>query len=273
MKTSAFARAARALPSTEKMPVLFVGHGSPMNAIEDNRWSRAWRDLGAKLPRPHAVLCVSAHWLSDRTMVHVAPQPRTIHDFSGFPPELYAVQYPCPGAPAAAEAARKTVSLTDVGADAEWGVDHGTWSVTRRLFPDADVPVFQMSVWYAKPAAWHHALGRELAALRSKGVLIIGSGNVVHNLGVMHYDDGAKPYDWATEFDAVAKDALLRGDDAPLIGYDALGAAAKLAVPTPDHYWPFIVTLGARDGADAVTFPVEGLSNASISMRSVAFGL
>lgn len=273
MTPSAFLRAADALPSTEKMPVLFVGHGSPMNAIEDNRWSRAWRDLGARLRRPHAVLCVSAHWLSEGTMVHVAKRPRTIHDFTGFPPELYAVQYPCPGAPAAAEEARKAVALTDVGTDAEWGVDHGTWSVTRRLFPDADVPIFQMSIWYAKPAQWHRDLGRELAALRRKGVLIIGSGNVVHNLGVMSYEDGAKPFDWALEFDDVAKDALLRGDDVPLIGYDKLGAAARLSVPTPDHYWPLIVTLGARDEGDAVSFPVEGLSNASISMRSVAFGL
>lgn len=262
-----------AFPSTEKMPVLFVGHGSPMNGIEDNRWSRAWRDLGTLLPRPSAVLCVSAHWLSEGTFVHVAEQPRTIHDFWGFPPELYAVRYPCPGAPAHAEEARRTVSLTDVGPDTSWGVDHGTWSIARRLFPEADVPIFQMSIWYAKPAQWHHDLGRELSALRRKGILIVGSGNLVHNLGMVEFSDEAAPFDWAVEFDAIAKDALLRGDDAPLIGYAKLGPAAKLSVPTPDHYWPLIVALGARDKDDAVTFPVEGLSNASISMRSVAFGL
>ena len=264
--------AAKKLPDAPRMPVLFVGHGSPMNAIEDNAFSRAWATLAAALPRPAAVLCVSAHWLTEGTFVHVAPQPRTIHDFWGFPKELYDVRYPCPGDPARAGETQALVTRAKVAADLDWGVDHGTWSVLRRMYPNADLPVFQLSLDMRKSAAEHYAIAAELSALRNRGVLIVGSGNLVHNLGMIDFDEHAKPFDWAVEFDAQAKALIEKGDHRALIAHEKLGHAADLAIPTPDHYWPLLYALALADENDAIRFPIEGIANGSISMRAVRIG-
>lgn len=260
------------MPDAARMPVLFVGHGSPMNAVEDNAYSRAWADLGKTLPRPNAILCVSAHWLTEGTFVHVAEKPRTIHDFWGFPQELYDVRYPCPGSPNHAEETRATVRSTNVAADTDWGVDHGTWSVLRRMYPDADVPTFQLSLDMSKPSAAHYAIGKELASLRDRGVLIIGSGNLVHNLGMIDFDENARPFPWAAEFDSQAKALIEKGDHRSLTEYEKLGHAAQLSIPTPDHYWPLLYVLAAADMDEPISYPVEGLTNASISMRAVLIG-
>jgi len=254
-----------------EMPVLFLGHGSPMNAVENNAFSSGWRALGKRLSRPSAILCVSAHWQTAGTAVHISRTPRTIHDFYGFPKELYSVTYPCPGAPEMAERVRGLVRRAQVRRDMEWGLDHGAWSVIRRLFPGADVPVFQLSMDEEQPAAFHYELGRELAPLRDEGVLMVASGNIVHNLGLMAQAANAAPYDWALEFDASVKKLLECGDDSPLIAYESMGGAAELSVPTPEHYWPLLYAMGMRRGGDSVSFPVEGMAHASLSMRCVMF--
>jgi len=268
-----FKTIADAHPATQKMPVLFIGHGSPMNGIEENQYVSAWRALGETLPRPQVILCISAHWLTEGTWVHIGEKPKTIHDFWGFPEELYQLTYPCPGAPAYAAAVRNGVRSTEVWLDTDWGVDHGTWIVMRRLFPNADIPVFQMSIDISKPSEFHYAVGREVASLRERGVLIVGSGNLVHNLGRIAYEPGAKPYDWAVEFDARIRELLLGGDIASLIAYERLGHAATLAVPTPDHYWPLLYALAGRAKDECITFPVEGITHGSISMRAVCIGM
>ncbi len=260
-------------PATQKMPILFIGHGSPMNGIEENPYVSAWRMLGKTLPRPQAILCISAHWLTEGTWVHTAEKPKTIHDFWGFPEELYQLTYPCPGAPAYATAVRDGVQGTEVRLDTDWGVDHGTWIVMRRLFPDADIPVFQMSIDIAKPSQFHYNVGREVASLRERGVLIVGSGNLVHNLGRIAYEPDAKPYDWAVEFDACVRELLLGEDSTSLIAYERLGHAATLAVPTPDHYWPLLYAFAGRAEGEHITFPVEGITHGSISMRTVCIGI
>lgn len=255
-------------PDTEVMPALFVGHGSPMNAIEENAYAEAWRKLGESLPKPQAILSITAHWLSDgETLVHMAERPRTIHDFWGFPRELNEMLYPCPGAPEFAESLRKHVEKPSIGKDTEWGVDHGTWIVLARMFPKADIPVFQLSIDYPKHGTFHYELGKELAYLRRKGVLVMGSGNIVHNLGMLDMDGTA--FDWALEFDARAKEFLLAGDHPSLIAYEKLGQAAKLSVPTPDHYWPLLYVLGLQEKKDRVSFPVEGIDLGSVSMRTM----
>lgn len=254
------------------MPLLFVGHGNPMNAIETNRWSRAWESMAASLPRPDAILCVSAHWLTEGSFVHAAERPRTIHDFWGFPPELYAVRYACPGDPARAEEARKAVTSAEVGSDLDWGVDHGAWSVLRRMYPEADVPVFQLSLDIARPSAVHYAIGKELASLRERGILIVGSGNLVHNLGMVAYEEETEPFDWAVEFDALAASLIAKGDHRKLMAYEKLGHAAALSIPTPDHYWPLLYVLGAAGKEEVPSFPVEGIAQGSIGMRCVRFG-
>ena len=256
-----------------KMPVLFVGHGSPMNAIETNVYSLAWEELGTKLPKPHAILCISAHWLTDGTFVHISETPKTIHDFWGFPRELYEVRYRCPGAPTVAKEIQSLVAKTDVKPDTEWGLDHGTWTVMRRLFPNADVPVFQMSIDHTKPSDFHYGIGKDLAALRKRGVLIVGSGNIVHNLRVMHYDPDAKPYDWAVEFDELTKQLIAAGDHRSLIAYEKFGKVASLAVPTPDHYWPLLYTIALQEDSEPVSFAIEGITNGSISMRTIIIGM
>lgn len=255
-----------------KMPVLFIGHGNPMNGIEDNSFSHGWQKLGEALPRPKAVLCVSAHWLTEDTYVNTSPRPDTIHDFWGFPRELYEVLYKCPGTPGFAQQAQSLVTAASVTLTEDWGIDHGTWVPMRRLFPEADIPTFQLSIDMTQPDSFHYQVGRELAPLREQGVLIVASGNIVHNLGAARFDEGAPPYDWAGEFDRLSEKLISAGEDAALIDYRSMGKAAALSIPTPDHYWPLLYVLGARSAGDEVSYPVGGIAHGSVSMRTVLFG-
>ncbi len=253
------------------MPVLFFGHGNPMNAITENTYAKKWNAIGRGLPKPTAVLAVSAHWYVDHTAVTVSPAPRTIHDFGGFPRELYEVQYPAPGDPRLAERVRDLLApAVPVALDERWGIDHGTWSVLVHLFPDAGVPVVQLSIDERKPPQVHYEVGKRLGALRDEGVLVIGSGNVVHNLHAFAWGRHAvEPYDWAVRFESRVRELLLARDDAPLLDYPSLGEDAQLSVPTPDHYLPLLYVLGARRESDTITFPVEGVDGGSISMLAV----
>lgn len=254
---------------TEKMPVLFIGHGNPMNAIADNIYSKTWKTIGEKLITPKAILCVSAHWLTSGTSVTMVDHPKTIHDFGGFPEELFQVQYPAPGAVDYAKMAIECVSSTVLHEDFEWGLDHGAWSVLKNMYPKANIPVFQMSIDYAKPPQYHFNLAKELYGLRSKGVLIVASGNVVHNLGVISWDGKVKAYDWALEFDFMVKKSIEDNNPTPLLEYQKLGKLAMMAHPTNDHYLPLMYTLGLRDKTDQLQFFNETLDMGSISMRSV----
>lgn len=256
------------LRSTPRMPALFVGHGSPMNAIEDNAWSRQWRALGERLPEPSAILCVSAHWMTrGATLANVSERPKTIHDFGGFPPALFAQQYPAPGAPEAAAATIDLVRVTHVEPDTQWGLDHGTWSVLMHLFPRADVPVFQLSLDLGRSMQAHLDLARELKPLREKGVLVVGSGNLVHNLRALA--PNAPPYDWAEAFDEKMTDAIEHRDVQSVVDAENLGAIMRLAHPTTEHFLPLLYTLGMADNADELAWFNEGFDLASISMRSL----
>jgi 4,5-DOPA dioxygenase extradiol len=253
--------------SDKKMPALFVGHGSPMNAIEDNEFSRAWAEVGKALPRPNAILCVSAHWETAGTQVTAMEHPKTIHDFGGFPRELYEMQYPAPGSPELARLIQGTVQKAQVRLDQDWGLDHGTWSVLCRMFPDADIPVVQLSLDRTQEPAFHYALGKELRVLRNKGILIVGSGNMVHNLRMMAWQDEA--YDWAIEFDETLKQLILSGDHDSIIHYQNLGKATRLAVPTNEHYLPLLYILAVQDEQEPVRFFTDRMSLGSLSMRSL----
>lgn len=256
-----------------RMPTIFFGHGNPMNALHANDWTRNWAAIGQRLPRPRAVLSISAHWYLPGTAVTAATAPRTIHDFGGFPRELFAVQYPAPGDPDLARRVRDLLQPLEVGEDLAWGLDHGSWSVLRHVYPDADVPVVQLSIDESRPAALHYDLGRLLRPLRDEGILLIGSGNVVHNLHAYAWGKHpAEPFDWALRFEARARELMLQADHPALVDYEALGKDATLSVPTPEHYLPLLYVLGASDADDAVTFPVEGMDGGSISMLSVQFG-
>lgn len=259
-----------------KMPILFIGHGSPMNGIEDTEFSRTWTRLGQEIERPTAVLVISAHWLTRGTHVTAMEHPRTIHDFGGFPQALFDVQYPAPGSPELAETTSKLIRSTHVGLDHhEWGLDHGTWTVVRHMYPDADIPVLQLSIDYGKPPQYHYELAKELTALRKKGVLIIGSGNMIHNLRMVAWDKINEPnygYDWATELNEVFKEKIGNGDHSDLIHYESLGSAAKLAIPTPDHYYPLLYSLGLQDAKDDVSFFNDKLVGGSLNMTGVKIG-
>lgn len=258
-----------------KMPVLFIGHGSPMNGIEDNAFSKTWAKLGAEIPKPKAVLVVSAHWLTNGTHITAMEAPKTIHDFGGFPQALFDVQYPAPGNPELALETSKLITSTSVGLDHDWGLDHGTWTVVRHMYPNADIPVLQLSIDYSKPPQYHYELAKELAALRKKGVLIIGSGNMVHNLRMVAWDKLNEPefgYDWAQEINQVFKEKIVAGDVQSLIQYERLGSAAKLAIPTPDHYYPLLYTLGLQDKTDAIDFFNDKAVGGSLTMTSVRIG-
>lgn len=255
------------------LPAIFFGHGNPMNAIETNGYTEAWSAIGRSLPRPRAILSVSAHWYQPGTSVTAVSRPRTIHDFGGFPRALYDVTYPAPGDRALAERVQALLAPLVVGLDEKWGLDHGTWSVLRHVYPAADVPVVQLSIDEAEPASYHYALGRKLAPLRDEGVLVIGSGNLVHNLHA--YGWGRKevaPYDWAQRFERLAREFLIQGDDAALVAYESLGRDALLSAPTPDHYLPLVYVMGLRRPEDDVTFPVEGFDGGSVSMLAIRFG-
>ncbi|HEY5909689.1 MAG TPA: 4,5-DOPA dioxygenase extradiol [Verrucomicrobiae bacterium] len=252
------------------MPVLFIGHGSPMNAIEDSEFSRAWADMARALPKPKAILCVSAHWQTAGTRVTAMEQPQTIHDFYGFPPALFEKRYPAPGSPELARMTQEMLHESGVKLDSEWGLDHGAWAVLCRMYPRADVPVVQLSLDERKSPADHYQLGEELKGLRKKGVLVIGSGNIVHNLREMAWEDTA--YDWALEFDAKVKDLILSGDHKSIIESSKLGRSARLSVPTLEHYLPLLYVLGAQDKADGVSFFADKVTLGSMSMRSVRLG-
>jgi 4,5-DOPA dioxygenase extradiol len=271
MATAPFIRTLATVPDTgATMPALFIGHGSPMNAIEDTEFSRAWTEVARSLPRPQAVVCVSAHWETEGTRVTAMQQPRTIHDFSGFPRALYDKHYPAPGSPELARMAQGAMWATPVELDQEWGLDHGAWAVLCRMYPDADVPVIQLSLDQRKEPAFHYELGRELRGLRKKGVLILGSGNIVHNLREMVWDDSAS--DWALAFDAKVKGLILSGDHEAIIQYSKLGRSARWAVPTPEHYLPLLYVLGVQDESDSVAFFADKVTLGSMSMRSVRIG-
>jgi 4,5-DOPA dioxygenase extradiol len=255
------------------MPALFVGHGSPMNAIEENAYAAAWRQAAAAIPRPQAILCVSAHWETEGTFVTAMERPKTIHDFYGFPEELYRVEYPAPGSRELAGRVRQLVTTTAVRLDDgySWGLDHGAWSVLRRMYPEADIPTVQLSLDRSQHARYHYDLGAELAALRSEGVLIIGSGNIVHNLRLLQWQ-AAEPYSWATGFDRLAAELILSGDHDRLVAYQSLGEEARLSIPTNEHYLPLLYILALQQPGEAASFFAEGLPLGSISMRSVRIG-
>lgn len=255
----------------KKMPLLFVGHGSPMNAIEDNEFSQRWFAMGKEIPKPKAVLCISAHWLTKGTHLTAMEHPETIHDFGGFPKALFDVQYPAPGNPALASEVKDLIQSTDVGLNHDWGLDHGTWSVVKQMYPDAKIPVLQLSIDYAKPAQYHFNLAQEISALRKKGVLIIGSGNMVHNLGMVAWNKLNEPeygFDWAHEMNSVFKKNILEKNFQPLINYESLGEAAKLAIPTPDHYYPMIYSLGLIEKNEDISFFNDKAVGGSLTMTS-----
>jgi len=256
-----------------RLPAIFFGHGNPMNALDDNAYTRAWAAMAAAVPRPRAILSISAHWYLPGTHVTAMRQPRTIHDFGGFPRELYAVRYPAPGDPALATRVAELLAPVPVVLDEHWGLDHGTWSVLVHAYPNADVPVVQLALDETQPASFHYALGKRLAPLRDEGVLIVGSGNVVHNLHAYAWGrHPVEPFDWALRFEQRARELLSAGEHEPLVEYEALGRDALLSVPTPEHYLPLLYVAAAQQPGDAVTYPVEGGDGGSISMLSVRIG-
>jgi 4,5-DOPA dioxygenase extradiol len=256
------------------MPAIFFGHGNPLNALRRNSYTEGWAAMGASLPRPQAVLCVSAHWYFPATAVTAMPQPRTIHDFGGFPQELFQVQYPAPGSPELAQRVRELLAPLPVGMDEKsWGLDHGTWSVLCHVFPQADIPVVQLSIDETKAPEFHYEIAKGLAPLRDEGVLVIGSGNIVHNLHTYAWGrHEVEPFEWAVRFENLARKLLLSGNYTPLIDYERLGRDALLSAPTPDHYLPLLYVMALRRAGDQVTFPVEGFDGGSISMLTVRIG-
>jgi 4,5-DOPA dioxygenase extradiol len=261
--------------SGNKMPVWFIGHGNPMNVLMDNAFTRSLAATASSLKeKPNAILVISAHWLTRKgTFVSVTEKPETIYDFYGFPEEMYKVNYPAPGAPDQAGELKKIVISTEVQEDKEWGLDHGAWTVLKHAFPDASIPVFQMSIDYSQSAAYHFKLAAELQSLRSKGVLIIGSGNIVHNLRQANFQDmNAPAYGWAEEFDQVSKQKILNRQFDELVHYEKIGQAAMLSIPTPDHYFPMLYSLGLMTDTDHVRFTFEEIQNASVSMRCFEIG-
>ena len=260
---------------SERMPVLFLGHGSPMNAIEENEFVAQFRKLGHELPRPQAILCVSAHWETKGTRVTAMAKPRTIHDFGGFPPELFAVQYPAPGSPELAVETQQLITSTPIELDQQWGLDHGAWSVVKHLYPNADVPIIQMSLDRNLSPEQHYRLAQELSSLRDKGVLIIGSGNMVHNLGMVAWDKLNEPsygYHWALEAREKMARHILNGDFAPLIDFRAQGRAFDLAIPTPEHYLPLLYTLALKKKEEQASLFNDTALGGSLTMTSVRIG-
>lgn len=254
---------------TQSMPALFLGHGNPMLAIEPNPFAEVWQQLGQSLPRPRAILMISAHWYTRGTAITAMAQPRTIHDFSGFPQALFEVQYPAPGDPQLAQQIQQSLAPLPLVLDQGWGLDHGCWALLKHIYPAADIPVLQLSIDATQPPAFHYQLGRQIAALRQQGVMLIGSGNVVHNLSQAEFGDNVPPLPWAIEYELWAKTQIQQGAHQPLIDYLNSHPAARLAVPTPEHYLPLLYILGAQLPGDVVLFPTEGIDLAAISMLSV----
>ncbi|TAM82153.1 MAG: 4,5-DOPA dioxygenase extradiol [Acidobacteria bacterium] len=255
------------------LPAIFFGHGNPMNAVLNNAYTEGWRRIGEQTTKPKAILSISAHWFVPETGVTISTAPRTIHDFGGFPRELYRVQYPAPGDPDLARRVQQMLAPLPVNLDNSWGLDHGTWSVLRHVYPEADIPVVQLSIDESQPASFHFAIGQKLASLREEGILIVGSGNLVHNLHAYawgrHVPD---PYDWAVRFETEAKEMMLAGEYKPLIDYERLGPEAILSIPTPDHYLPLLYVIATRQWGEVITFPIEGVDGGSISMLTVQIG-
>ena len=259
-------------PIIEKIPLLFLGHGSPMNAIEKNQFVSGFHDIAKTLPIPSAILCISAHWFTRGSKVTAMENPRTIHDFGGFPKALYEVQYPAKGNPVLSKEIKNTLSPTPVELDESWGLDHGTWSVVKHLYPEAELPVVQLSIDYTQAASYHYELAKKLSILREKGILIIGSGNIVHNLGLVDFENFDRDnygYEWAIEAREKINSLLLKGDDQSLIHYEKLGKAVQLAIPTPDHYLPLIYILGLKENNETITLFNDKLVAGSLSMTSV----
>jgi 4,5-DOPA dioxygenase extradiol len=254
------------------MPAVFFGHGSPMNALERNRYSESWARIGASLPRPRAILAVSAHWYTRGTLVTADEHPKTVHDFYGFPKALFDMNYPAPGDPKLVQRVGELLAPVEVHPDRSWGLDHGTWSVLVHVYPKADIPVLQLSIDATQPAQFHFDLGRKLAPLRDEGVLLAGFGNVVHNLQAMRRTPDAAPFDWAGRFESAVRGALLGGDDDALVHYDRLGDDARLSVPTQEHYLPLLYVAGARRKGEPVSVPVDGIDLGSISMLTAVAG-
>src|SRR5690349_17132648 len=258
---------------TDRMPAIFFGHGNPMNALLKNAHTDAWAAIGGQLPRPRAVLAISAHWYIPATAITGSPAPRTVHDFGGFPQALYEVEYPAPGDTELARRVQDLLNPIPLELDDRWGLDHGTWSVLCHVFPQADVPVVQLSMDETQPAAFHYEIGKRLAPLRDEGVLIMGSGNIVHNLHTYAWGrQGVEPFDWAVRFEQQARELLLAGKVDPLIAYETLGRDATLSVPTPEHYLPLLYVVATRSEGERVSFPVEGVDGGSVSMLTVQIG-
>ncbi len=255
------------------MPGVFFGHGTPMNALAHNSYTEAWRKIGAAVPRPQAILSISAHWYTRGMGVTGDERPKTNHDFGGFPNPLFDFQYPAPGEPGLADRVRRLLAPLNVQADSSWGFDHGTWSVLAHAFPGADLPLVQLSIDGTQPPKFHYEVGARLAPLRGEGVLIIGSGNVVHNLRLRKWQEGAEPYDWAVQFDGWVRDCLSAGDHQRLLNPDSMGDAARLSVPTPDHYLPLLYLIGLQEKTDHVAFAIDGIERGAIGMLSVTIGL
>lgn len=257
------------------MPVLFIGHGSPINGIEDNEFSRRWMEMGQRIPKPTAVIVVSAHWFTSGTKITAMDFPKTIHDFGGFPDALYQVQYPSPGNPVLARDVAEMVVSTEVELNHDWGLDHGTWTIIRHMYPDANIPVLQLSIDYTKGGSFHYELAKEIRSLRKKGVLIIGSGNMVHNLRMVDWSKLSEPgfgYDWAHQMNATFKELILNGLHDKLIHYDQLGREGMLAIPTPEHYLPLLYALGASTDKDSIEFFNDTALGGSLTMTSVKLG-
>lgn len=255
------------------LPAMFFGHGNPMNALEKNSYTEAWSALGQSLPKPKAILSVSAHWYVPVTGVTISTAPRTIHDFGGFPRSLYEVQYPAPGDPELARRVQRLLSPLPVQMDESWGLDHGTWSVLCHVYPQADIPVVQLSIDETQPPAFHYEIGRRLAQLRDEGVLIVGSGNLVHNLHTYAWGrHPVDPFDWAVRFEQQVREMLVAGEHKPLVDYEKLGRDALLSIPTPDHYLPLLYAIGTRQQGESIHFPVQGVDGGSISMLTVQVG-
>lgn len=272
MKLNELNNISQLFSNTERMPVLFLGHGSPMNAIEENQFVTGFRNIAKTLPKPNAILCISAHWFTNGTKVTAMEMPRTIHDFGGFPKELFEVQYPAKGSPALAQEIKTILQPTLVDLDEKWGLDHGAWSVIKHLYPNADIPIIQMSIDYTKSAQYHFELAQKLNSLRYKGILIIGSGNIIHNLGLVdwqNFDKDNYGHDWAIEARETINNYLLKGDYLPLINFEKQSKAVNLAIPTSDHYLPLIYTLGLQEKGETLSLFNDKLVAGGLSMTSV----
>ncbi|MQP28906.1 4,5-DOPA dioxygenase extradiol [Sphingobacterium faecium] len=275
MKVSSLRELSQNFEATEKFPVLFLGHGSPMNAIEENEFVDGFRNIGKTLEKPTAILVISAHWETRGTFVTAMENPPTIHDFGGFPQALFDVQYPAPGSPALAQETKRIITKTDVLLDNKWGLDHGAWSVVKHLYPDAAVPVVQMSIDYTQPASYHYELAKELASLRHKGVLIIGSGNMVHNLRMVAWDklnESGFAWEWALEAKEKMKQYIMEGNHHALIDFKNQGKAFDLAIPTPEHYLPLIYSLALKDKQDDLFLFNDNSVGGSLAMTSLKIG-